>query len=210
MRYIYVVLIKAHTGLGQFARLLTGYEYTHIAVCKSKHLDDFVTFSRKYHYLPLDAGFMHEYRDYYAFGHHGSVKVKVFRLPIKSAESYNRINRFISDCEHDSELMFNLFSMMTMRLIHGFEIYKAYNCMSFVSTIIQLSDTVKMDKPYYRYSISDIDALLQEFVCFEGFLAKKSSPDYGEYMKKFCISKVVSSGCCTVFKLLRRLIHPTI
>ena len=33
MRYIYIVLIKAHTGLGSVARKFTLYPYTHIAVC---------------------------------------------------------------------------------------------------------------------------------------------------------------------------------
>ena len=45
--YVYIVLIKALTGLGKFSRKLNHYEYTHIAVCFEDTLSDFVTFSRK-------------------------------------------------------------------------------------------------------------------------------------------------------------------
>ena len=66
--YIYIVLVKAHTGLGKAARVLSGgYEYSHIAVCMDDSFEDFITFSRKRHYAPFDAGFMHETRDCYCF-----------------------------------------------------------------------------------------------------------------------------------------------
>ncbi len=165
MKYIYIVLIQAHTGLGRFARKLTHYNYTHIAVCTDRHLTDFITYSRRRHYLPLDAGFMHEYRDYYAFGDHQKVRVKVFRLPVRNA-NYADILRFISQCETDESQMFNLFSMMTMPLLHGFRIYKSHNCMSFTARVIALSGAVNMDKPYYRYSIKEMDALLQKYAFF--------------------------------------------
>ena len=47
MRYIYIVLIKAHTGLGSIARKFTHYPYTHIAVCLDKSLTDYISFSRR-------------------------------------------------------------------------------------------------------------------------------------------------------------------
>ena len=61
--YIYIVLIKALTGLGKFSRKISKYEYTHIAVSLDEKLDDFVTFSRKNHYSPFNAGFMHEKKE---------------------------------------------------------------------------------------------------------------------------------------------------
>ena len=40
--YIYIVLVKALTGLGKFARLTGKYEYTHIAVCLDEKFDKIV------------------------------------------------------------------------------------------------------------------------------------------------------------------------
>lgn len=207
MKPLYITLIQAHTGLGSAARLLTGYAYTHIAVCRSRRLDDFVTFSRRHHFLPLDAGFMHEYRDYYAFGQHRQVRIKVFRLPVRHKESDQAIDRFLADCEQDDTLLFNLFSMLTMPLLHGFEVDHCYNCMSFVSKLIQLSGTVTMDQPYYRYSIRDLDALLTPYFFFEGMLPRTDSPAYREYMRRFPMREVLSGSAHTVLALSKRLIR---
>ena len=205
MKYIYVVLIKAHTGLGKVARVFSRYEYTHVAVSLDKTLTDFITFSRRKHYLPLDAGFMHEYRDYYAFGNHRQVKIKVFKVPV-AEQNYNEIIRFISKLENDSEYIFNLFSMMTMPILHGFEIYKAYNCMSFTAKIVELTGAVKLKRPYYKYSIKDMEQVLQKYEYFEGNIARKSSCDYAQYMKKYNISNILSTGADTIFNLTKRLL----
>ncbi len=180
-RAVYVVLIKAMTGLGRFARRISGYDYTHIAVCLDSSLDDFVTFSRRRHGAPFDAGFMHERRSHYAFGKNDSVKVKVFEIPV-SDKAYNDIRAFVSRVENDREYVFNFFSMVTMPLIHGFKIYKAYNCMSFVGRILELSGAVKMDKKYYRYSIKNFDRLLSGYHNEETYL-KKDCEDW-DYMAK--------------------------
>ena len=97
MKNIYIVLIKAHTGLGKLAKTITKYDYTHIAVCFDNKLTEFITYSRRRHYLPLDAGFMYEYRDYYAFGKNNKVRVKVFRLPVND-DCYINVKEFIEKC----------------------------------------------------------------------------------------------------------------
>lgn len=179
--YIYIVLVKALTGLGQFSRIISKYEYSHIAVCLDEKLNDFVTFSRRKHYSPFNAGFMHEKREHYAFGENEKVKVKVFKVPV-TKENKIKIIKYIEKIENDKEYVFNLYSMLTMPFIHGFEIYKAHNCMSFVGKIIELSKSVEMDKPYYKYNIPEMDELLEDYKYKEGYLKKKQE-DY-EYMQK--------------------------
>ncbi|MBO5162975.1 MAG: hypothetical protein J6B75_00810 [Ruminococcus sp.] len=182
MKNIYIVLIKAHTGLGSAARKITRYEYTHTAVSLNGSLTDFLSFSRRRHYMPFDAGFMHEKRDFYAFGKHTFFKAKVFRLNITD-ENFSRVMKFIRKCESDTELIFNLISMATMPVFHGINIPKAYNCMSFTAGILQLSG-VKLGKPFYKYSVKDIDELLSDKCIFEGNLQRIPSSEYEEYMKK--------------------------
>lgn len=170
--YIYVVLVKALTGLGKFARLTIKYDYTHIAICLDEKIDKFYTFSRKKHYSPFDCGFMVETLDCYAYGKHKNVKLKIFKLPV-SKENKKKIEKYIENVSKDSEYIFNFFSMVTMSIFHGFKIYKAHNCMSFVSKIIELSEAVNMSKPYYKYNIKEIDELLTEYSYKEGFWEKK-------------------------------------
>lgn len=181
--YIYVVLVKALTGLGKFARLTSKYDYTHIAICLDEKFDKFYTFSRRKHYSPFDCGFMLETLDCYAFGKHKDVKLKIFKVPV-SKENKEKIEKYIENVSKDSEYIFNFFSMIAMSIFRGFKIYKAHNCMSFVSKIIELSDTINMLKPYYKYNIKEIDELLSEYLYKEDFFEKKKieTKDYMNYV----------------------------
>ncbi len=180
--YIYIVLVKALTGLGKFARRFSKYEYTHIAVCMNKNIDDFITFSRKKHYTPFNSGFMHETLDCYAFGNNEKIKLKIFKLPV-TIENKKIIEQYIKKVANDNEYIFNLYSMATMSLFHGFRIYKAHNCMSFVSKILKLSKSVNMTKKYYKYSIKDIDILLSDYKYKEEYFYKTKIQNK-DYMDK--------------------------
>lgn len=181
--YIYVVLVKALTGLGKFARLISNYDYTHIAVCLDENLEKFYTFSRRKHCSPFDCGYMIETLDCYAFGKHRDVKLKIFKVPV-SKENKEKIEEYIENISKDSKYIFNFYSMITMSIFHGFKIYKAHNCMSFVSEIIELSDTVNMSKPYYKYNIKEIDELLAEYLYKEDLFQRKKTEieDYMNYV----------------------------
>ena len=201
-KYIYVVFVKALTGLGKFSRMLNHYEYTHIAVSLDGVLEDFVTFSRKAHHAPFMAGFMHEKREHYAFGPHKKVKVKVYKLPV-SPVKYVKIQKYIEEIEQDEEYIFNLYGMLTMPILHGLPIYKAHNCMSFVSKIIKLSGVVRMKKPFYKYNIPDMDNLLSGFDAKVFYLEKKREDK--AYMRKISILQNVKAFLSLNGKLIQRL-----
>lgn len=185
--YIYIVLVKALTGLGKFARKFSNYEYTHIAICLNEQLDDFITFSRRQHYAPFNSGFMHETLDCYAFGNNKNIKLKIFKLPI-TIDNKNNILKYINKIEQDQEYIFNLYSMSTMSIFHGFRIYKSLNCMSFVSKIIELSNTIKLNKKYYKYNIQEIDKLLTNYKYKEEYFNKTKIINK-HYMDKINIFK---------------------
>ena len=199
--YIYIVLVKAMTGLGKFARKFSKYEYTHIAVCLNDKLDDFITFSRKKHYSPFDSGFMHETLDCYAFGNHEKIKLKIFKIPV-TLDNKEKIIKYISKIENDKDYIFNLYSMATMPLFHGFKIYKTLNCMSFVSKIIKLSDSVSMGKRYYKYNIKELDILLSDYKYKEDYFYK-TKIENKNYMDKVSFA----SNILMFFKLNGKLLY---
>lgn len=178
---IYVVLIKAMTGLGVFARKIFKYPYTHIAVCLDEELEDFVTFSRRKHFAPFDAGFMHEKREHYAFGKYKTFQAKVFKIPV-TEENYEKIKAYVGQIENDEEYIFNIFSMVTMGLFHGVRIYKALNCMSFTAKIIELSEVTKLDRQYHKYNIKEMDELLKDYLWKEEEFHKNTDDE--EYMSR--------------------------
>lgn len=204
MNNIYVVLVKAHTGLGRLARKITRYEYTHIAVCLDASLEEFVTFSRKKHYAPFDAGFMRETRDCYAYGKQKGVKFKVFRVPVEDKQM-QRIKRYIARLEQDREFVFNMYSMLTMPILHGFRIRKAHNCMSFVGKILELSGTVVLEKPYYRYDIKQMDELLTPFYMCEKVYQRGKLRTAG-YMDKVSVVQNIRDFARINWELMKRLL----
>ncbi len=203
-KYIYIVLVKALTGLGKFVRIFSKYEYTHIAVSLDESLNDFITFSRKKHYEPFNSGFMHETLDCYAFGDNKSVKLKVFKIPV-SNESYKEINEFISSIENDNEYIFNLISMSTMGIFHGVSIYKSLNCMSFVSKVISLTKKINMNKKYYKYNIKELDNLLSDYFYKEELFYKKKNINKS-YMDRVNIFKNIKGFLSINTKLIYRLL----
>ncbi len=202
--YIYVVLVKALTGLGKFSRTFCKYEYTHIAVCMNEEMNDFITFSRKRHYSPFDAGFMHETLDCYAFGEKKRVKLKIFRIPVLKKNRIT-IENYIQKIESDPKYIFNLYSMITMPFLHGLKIYKAHNCMSFVSKIISLSGQVSMDRKYYQYSIKDLDHLLHEYIWKEGYFIKRKT-ESRNYMNRVSVTENMKLFFRLNSQLLSRMI----
>ena len=204
MKKIYIVLIQAHTGLGSIARKITRYPYTHIAVTFDKSMTDFISFSRKYHYFPFEAGITHEYRNYYAFGRFSDFRAKVFELALDDAH-FDAVSKYISDCEKDENMQFNVLSMATMPLIGGFHIPHSENCMSFTSRCIGLSGCAKMKRRYWRYSIKDIDEMLSDYLLFEGKITRGEAADDG-YMTPFEPVRYVKGMIKHFSKLLIRII----
>ena len=183
MEYIYIVLEKSHTLLGKCSRLLDGYDYTHITVSLNDNLSRFYSFSRFWHYAPFSSGFMKETLDCYAYGNHESVKLKVFKIPVTAKEKRD-IKKFIKDVYDDREnYVFNLYSALTMPIFHGFRIYKTYNCMSFCARVLSMTESVVLDKPYYKYTISELDDLLSEYF-FEEKEFKREKVENEHYMRK--------------------------
>lgn len=203
MSKIYVVLIKAHTGLGSIARKIKKFEYTHVAVCFDNSFTDFYSFSRKHHFLPADSGFMIEKRDFYAFGEHKNFKTKIFEIEVPE-DNYQSIKNFVEECQKDSQMMFNVFSMIFWPV----EIYKSHNCMTFTAKILELSGVVQLKKDYYKMRLKDIDESLNEFVYSEGYLDRFDSDEYEEYMRYFSwgkrVLRIVKLFCLVILRMFTK------
>lgn len=210
MNKIYVVEIRENTGIAKLARAVLKFEYSHITICLDEHLTDFITFSRRKYYLPLDSGFMRETRNCFGDMDSAQFKAKVFEIEVSENELYS-IKKLISEIEQDKDYIFNVFAMITMPIFHGFELYKTYNCISFVGRILKEVKSIKMTKPFYKYTIQDIDELLTKHVHFEGMIDKDNKRIRG-YMEKYGILTNLKVGRRTLGKLFVRLFkkHKTV
>ena len=202
MKHIYIVLIESYTGLGKILKKFTGYRYEHIAVSLDKSLTEFYSFSRKQHHHPFKAGFMREYRDYYAFEEYQKFYSKIFSIPVTD-EQYKEIQDFIDKLLEDDEQIFNLFAMLTTPIVHGFRIYKAHNCMDFTARVIEMAG-VKLNKPFFKYDIPDIEKLLDGYHVKEGYVKRIDSERYEKYVERSSLPAMLTEFVQAVVKLTHR------
>jgi len=93
-----------------------------------------------------------------------------------------------------------------MPLLHGFRIAGAENCMSFTAQIIELSGVTELKKPYWKYSIKDMDELLSAYLFFEGKITKRPTDQHPDYMEGFSMGRYFKGMAKLVFPLIKRLI----
>lgn len=125
-KYIYVCFLATNTTIAKISRKISKCDYTHISISFNESLEDFVSFSRKCTNTPLDAGIVWERRGDYIQPGEAAFRTKIFRIPV-SEEKLLSIKKLIWKYERDSEYMFNILSMVTMTVFHGFSIYKTEN-----------------------------------------------------------------------------------
>ena len=76
--------------------------------------------------------------------------------------------------------------------------------MSFVGLVIKETAIVEMKKPYYKYSILELDKLITAYLFFEGNL-KKDDKIVENYMVKPSLFTRIKISIRTIFKLLIRM-----
>ena len=177
--HINIVLVKSLTVLGRAARLRDPYEYTHISMSFEDTPKDFVSFARRRHFAPFDAGFVHERLSDYAYGENREVKLKIYRIPV-SRKQYSKIRAYVDYLENDRDLIFNFYGMFHP----GFRVWKAYNCMSFIGRILRMAG-IDMDRRFDSYTIPEMEELLENAGFFgeEGLYSKEGNESAG-YMDR--------------------------
>lgn len=184
MRNLYVILPRSETFVAKVARKLTKYPYSHVTLSLDDDLEVFYSYSRLRNDSPLISGFAKEYRSHLASKEGVKLTCKIFKIPITNTE-YKKIKKFISDNEKDDLMLFNYLSMATLTIIGGFEVHKTQNCCGFVAQALELTDKIKLDKPYYRYLPEDFDKMLSEkYLFFEGELDTDFKYDDDYYFDK--------------------------
>lgn len=171
---IYICFMATMTTIAKISRRISGCDYTHISISLDEKLEDFVSFSRRSTNTPLDAGIVWERRGDYVQPGQNSYRTRIYRIPV-SQGGLERIKELIQDYEHDPEYMFNIFSMVTMTVFHGFSIYKTENCMSFVGRIIEMTGAVQLTRPSYKYLPEELMRLLAGYEYFDGMMPADSA-----------------------------------
>jgi len=206
MKILYVVLPRSETLVAKIARMLTKYPYSHVTLSLDDNLEVFYSFSRLRNDSPLISGFAKEYRSHLASKQGVKLNCKIFKIPITDGE-YKKIEDYIDTNKNDDTLLFNYLSMATLTIFKGFEVYKTQNCCGFVAQALELTEKIKLDKPYYKYFPKDFDDMLsKEYLFFEGELDTNFKYDDDHYFDKTSIKDKIFKSIYSMKETFYRLI----
>ena len=159
---IYISFIRTNTAFGALVRRLTKWKYSHVNICLDSKLNNFYAFATRNHKSELSAAFNMDYKDNYTLAKNKPVNITYYKIPVKK-EEYEHIKNFINEIANDDEYIFNLLSMVTTTVLHGFEIHKSYNCITFISKILTFIESIKLSKKYYKYDLNELENEIKEF-----------------------------------------------
>lgn len=161
-KYIYVAFIKSNTSAGTIIRKITGWKYSHISISLDDNLEEFLAFSRLNYKSSFLAGYTKEYKSNYSQLKDKIASITYYKIPVNKKE-LDTIKEFIQKIEEDKEYIFNYPSMFTTTILHGFELYKSYNCITFVSKILSFISAVNLSKKYYKYDLNELEEDVKEY-----------------------------------------------
>lgn len=206
MKYVYVVLVKSLTKVGDITRFFTRYPFSHASISLDDNLEEFYSFARYYCNSPIISGFTSEYRSHLAARQNINVYCKIYKIPV-TEEEYEKIKDRIQIMRKDKELMYNYFSLLAMIIKKGFKVYKSYTCTSFVAETISLIDKIKLPKPPEKFFPKDFEKLLgKEYSFFEGELSSQKVLKQDYYYRKVPFLERLSRSVYAIRESFHRLV----
>ena len=131
--YIYIMLSQTPSKFGRVIRKLDGSEYNHASISFDDKLSQLYSFGRYRNSNPVHAGMVKEYLERFTLMKESSVKTSIYEVPV-TKEQYLQGKKRILEIKHDKEgYLYNLFSVLSYPIFHGFHTYKAYTCAEFVA-----------------------------------------------------------------------------
>ena len=159
-KYLFVSFVRSNTKGGNFMRKIINSPYSHVSITFDKK--EFYAFSRLNYQSSLIAGFTKEYKSNYTLLKSKPAEITYYKIPI-NMEEYKKINDYLIFLENDKEYIFNYPSMFTSPIIHGFDLYKSYNCMTFVAKILSFVSKVKLSNKIYKYDLKLLEKDIKEY-----------------------------------------------
>ena len=189
-----ILFEKSNTNIGKLGRFVDAYPYTHVSI--SFDNENYLSFSRRKHHNPFDAGFMIEKMNYYAYE---DVELKVYEVDV-TKKQIEKIYEFINEIK---DYPFDIYGMIKMFINRPRKKQDAYNCMSFVSRVLEIIEIPLIHKDYYENNIEDIENALIRYGLKPEILKVKKMENNDGYMEKVPMIEIIRSFIEINRKLLK-------
>lgn len=201
---IYIIISKTPTKFAYLIRRLGRVQYNHAAISMDAELKEIYSFARPQYKAVLLARLVHESYEGYTLGKTEADGV-IFELSV-TEEEYHWIEETIVQMKDDSEVIYNLFSVLLYPFLKGMETYKAYTCIEFVMFILEHIG-YSLEQPKCKYRPDDLLKILNDQEIYKGDIGKyleQSSRDenyFAPLTKRQILHSVIS-----LWELSKRLI----
>lgn len=206
MKNLYVMFTRTSTIVGKMIRVVTKYEFSHVSLGLTDDLNEFYSFARKNVNNAIDAGFVREKRYYFTLGKETKTRVKIFKIPVED-ETYYQVRDFVRQTANDKEVIYNLFSLITMPIVHGIQPYKQYTCISFVAEALAKNGIVKFNKPTYKYTPKELEKILKNYLFLDGYISNGETDINDKYFAPIGMKKGLAINILFIYECIYRLIY---
>ncbi len=171
MAYIYVLLIRSNTVFSRMIHMVTGAEYTHAAISLDPNCRKVYSFSRKYTYTPLPAGFVSESIHRGLMCKCRNAPYALYRAKI-SNENYRKLEPRFEKMLALGKFHYSLTGPFLC--FFGIQRKKSYHyfCSQFVAEILQECGVLSEKKPASLYQPVDFAFLSELELCCQGNLGE--------------------------------------
>lgn len=155
--YVFVVLSQTPSGFGRVIRRIAGLKYNHASIAFDESLNELYSFGRIKNRVPILAGFVKEYPERFSLGQAKCVDIVIYKIPV-SRQQLEEGKCKVQEIASEKEVyMYNLLSVVTFPLLHGFYTYKAFSCSEFVAYVLQhMNVLTNKEKKAFKYTPEDI------------------------------------------------------
>ena len=206
MKNLYVMFTRTSTMVGKMIRVVTKYEFSHVSLALSDDLTEFYSFARRNMNNAIDGGFVKEKRYYFTHGKESRTRVKIFKIPVED-EVYYQVKSFVKQIASDDEVIYNLFSLITMPIVHGIQPYKQYTCISFVSEALSKTGLIKFNKPTYKYTPKELERILKKYLFLDGYISNGKVDTNDKFFEPIDAKKGLAVNILFIYECFYRLIY---
>ena len=160
---------------------------------------------------PVHAGMVKEYLERFTLRKESSVKTKIYEVSV-TKEQYLQGKKRILEIRHDREgYLYNLFSVLSYPLFHGFHTYKAYTCAEFVAHMMSVME-IPLDATADIHSVTpqQMSETMAGRLVFQGNLLdfwRERQTVNNDFFSEIRYREVAAKSCSVALRLLYRRIR---
>lgn len=207
---LYIVFSSTPYRMGQAIRVVTHFEYNHVALALSE-TGSLYSFARKYSNAPLCGGFVQEsplrYRN-----RERRARIFVCRIPVTEAQHQAVEQRLRTMQQEERCYVYNLFSAAAAPLRRRVSLPQSYTCVEFVVDLLVEGGVLTEEERNRFWSISALMKHLAPFEVYRGAFPKleKSLWKNDPFPHRRGTFAVAALTCLALGRLTVRLVKETV